>query len=399
MWTVYLKELLELSRDRKALIFTILMPTVIMPLMFSAFGFATAMMMKKAQEEVLNYAVFGEENAPGLVRRFADAKGFQRIEIGSKDAIREAINNKTIKFALEIPASFPEQLAQHRKASLILHYNSASSLNVAESRVRKLLDAESDSARKNGLDSLGLSPETYQFVLQPIDVVEKSTADEREDFGEKIGGILPYILLIVCLTGAMYPAIDIGAGEKERGTLETLLLAPIPRTQLVMAKFLVLFTTGFITASLAVISIGVWAVIIGQAFAVDAIARVMAMVGIKDLILVVLMLVPVNAIFASLLLSLSIYAKSFKEAQNYMSPLFMVMFVPIVMAMLPGIELNYLWALVPLTNISLAIKELLKGTMHYDLLALIILSSTLVAAGLLAFCRWWFGRETVLFRS
>ena len=111
------------------------------------------------------------------------------------------------------------------------------------------------------------------------------------------------------------------------------------------------------------------------------------------------MLVPTAAIFASLLLGISIYAKSFKEAQSYIAPLNMLVILPAFLAMLPGVELDWKTASIPITNISLAIKELIKGTMDYSMLVAILGSSTLLAAALLWASTWWFGREDVLFRQ
>jgi sodium transport system permease protein len=196
----------------------------------------------------------------------------------------------------------------------------------------------------------------------------------------------------------MYPAIDLGAGEKERGTLETLLLAPIPRTRIVLAKFLVLFTVGLTSALLMVASMGLLLTLFGNRFE-GGLAQMVRAIGARDLAMVALMLVPTAAIFASILLSISIYAKSYKEATGMISPLMMLVIVPIVLAMLPGVELNWFWSMVPLTNVSLAMKELVKGTMDYRMFFAILLSTTLIAGALLAWCRWWFTREVVLFRN
>ncbi|MBL4818823.1 MAG: ABC transporter permease subunit, partial [Deltaproteobacteria bacterium] len=86
--------------------------------------------------------------------------------------------------------------------------------------------------------------------------MQKSTVDIRQSAGEKIGSIVPYILIIIGFSGALYPAIDLGAGEKERGTLETLLLTPVPRYKIVFAKFLVIFSTSFVSIFLTLVSFG-----------------------------------------------------------------------------------------------------------------------------------------------
>jgi sodium transport system permease protein len=398
MWTVYFKEMLELLRDKKTFIFTVLVPIVAMPLIFGGFGYLTSTMFKKSERAELTYAIFGKDNAPQLVQRFAREKGFREVALADPDAIKAAIAHDRIKFALVIPAGFGEALEGHRQAGVVLHYNNAVAVDLTRKRVTAVIDEHNAALRETALSAMKMSKAELRYVLNPIRLEEISTAGTRERMGAVVGGFLPYILLMVCLMAAMYPAIDLGAGEKERGTLETLLLAPIPRTRIVLAKFLVLFTVGLTSALLMVASMGLLLTLFGNRFE-GGLAQMVRAIGARDLAMVALMLVPTAAIFASILLSISIYAKSYKEATGMISPLMMLVIVPIVLAMLPGVELNWFWSMVPLTNVSLAMKELVKGTMDYRMFFAILLSTTLIAGALLAWCRWWFTREVVLFRN
>lgn len=398
MWTIYFKELLELTRDRKTLIFTILIPILALPLIFGSFGFLSAMLFKNAQESELAYAIFGKENAQELSLRFVQAKGFKEVSLENIEEIKPAIGDERIKFALIIPPEFHQTLTEKKQGTIALHYNNAVNFNVVERRVREIIDAHNGVLREDALSALNMDKEQLAFALNPIKLEEHSTADKREQIGAMIGGILPYILLTVCLMAAMYPAIDLGAGEKERGTLETLLLAPVSRSAVVLAKFGVLFTFGLTSALLMVSSIAVLLFFFGQSIDTD-VTKIVSSIGALDLAMLALMLVPTAAIFASLLLSISIYAKSFKEAQGFIQPLMLLVLLPIILAMLPGIELNWIWAMVPLTNVSLAMKELIKGTMDYRMFFVILFSTTIIAGGLLMLCRWWFNREEVLFRN
>ncbi|MDQ1922154.1 ABC transporter permease [Massilia pseudoviolaceinigra] len=398
MWTVYLKELLELLRDRKTFIFTLLLPIVAMPMIFGGLGYLSSTIFKKAQHKELSYALFGKNNAPGLSERFARERGLREVPLANQDAIKAAIDNDRITFAIVIPAGFEEAMAAHRQARVTLHYNNAVALDMTHKRVAAVIEAHNGALREQALSAMNMSRDELRFALNPIELEELSTAGTRERMGALVGGFLPYILLMVCLMAAMYPAIDLGAGEKERGTLETLLLAPIARTSLVLAKFLVLFTVGLTSALLMVASMGLLLAVFGGSLE-GGLAQMVRAIGARDLAMVALMLVPTAAIFASILLSISIYAKSYKEASGMISPLMMLLIVPIVVAMLPGVELNWFWSMVPLTNVSLAMKELVKGTMDYRMFSAILLSTTLIAGALLAWCRWWFNREDVLFRS
>ena len=244
------------------------------------------------------------------------------------------------------------------------------------------------------------SSQAQNDLVFPIKIENEGTADMREIIGEHAGGFLPYMFIIFCMVGSMYPAIDLGAGEKERGTLETLLLAPIKRSHIVLGKFFVIFTAGVTAALLSLAGMGVMVALNVKKIPAEVpVGQVLSSVSIVDILLVASMLIPTAAMFAALLLSVSIYARSFKEASSYCGPLNFLAIVPAIIAVLPVVKLDWYWAMVPITNISLAIKELIKGTMNYEMFIAILGSSFIIAAGLLFFSTKWFERESVLFRQ
>jgi sodium transport system permease protein len=398
VWTIYLKELLELVRDRKTFFFTVFVPVIAMPLIFTGFGMLSTTMFKQASQAQMTYAIFGKDHAPQLAARFAEEKGLREVVLTGPGEIKRAIGDDRIKFALVIPADLESTLARHQQGVIELHYNSASAIDMTRKRVTAVLGSHNNAVRELALPALNLNKDQLRFALDPIKLEDHSTADKREQTGAMIGGLVPYILLMVCLVSAMYPAIDTGAGEKERGTLETLLLAPVSRTSIVLAKFLMLFTVGLTSALLMIASLGAL-LIFGESLMSGDVAQMARSIGLFDLAMVALMLVPTAAMFASILLSISVYAKSYKEASGLISPLMIVTILPTLAALLPGVEMNWKWAMVPLTNVSLAMKELVKGTMDYSMLSVIMLSTTVTAGALLALCRWWFNREAVLFRN
>lgn len=404
MWEIYKKEFLELVRDKRTLIFAILLPTLILPVIIGGVGYMTAKMEKKAQKEELTYVVQNASSMPSIVEELKKQENFKQIELAgidemSADELKQKIKDETFKFALVIPSDAYTLLKEDKQAEIELHFNNASVTNKIYQRVKAAIEVLNEAQQKKLLAKFELDEETLKGLSRPINIKRVNTADKREDTGEKIGWILPYMLMILILTGAMYPALDMGVGEKERGTLETLLLTPVSRTRIVLAKFLVIFSTGFITVFLTLASLVIWSLIALNVFAIKVIEKLTQIIALSDVLLVFLMLAPVAAIFASLLLCASIYSKNFKEAQNYMSPIMMFSFVPIILSILPGVQLDSTWAWVPLTNVSLAIKEIVKGTIDYGMMGIIFLSTTLVAGVLLYFCNIWFNRESVLFRS
>jgi sodium transport system permease protein len=114
---------------------------------------------------------------------------------------------------------------------------------------------------------------------------------------------------------------------------------------------------------------------------------------------VIIMIIPFAVFFSALLLALSLVAKSFKEAQSYISPLIIVVILPSVVGMLPGVELNAKLALVPVLNLSLVCKEMVSGVFNWHYIGLIFVSSCTYAAAALALCVWMFKREDVIFRT
>lgn len=368
MWLVFRKEIKELLRDRKTLFFMIALPLLLFPLIFGGVAYFSGKAIEKAQTKTLNYAIIGAENAPILSAKIAEVDDLSQVntdlQSGNETGIKALITSETVDFVLVIPATFSDDILSVGQNTLTLYLNDAG-LNMVQRRLNKIIDNIAESNRDQAFITLGISEEIQKGLLEPILVDKVSTADKRENIGEKIGGLIPYIIFILCLQGAMLPATDIGAGEKERGTLETLLISPIPRNQLVMGKFFTIAFAGVTSAMVTVGSLFVWGVVLSQGMAIELITEFMGAISAVDFLLMFAMLVPIVAIFAAVLLSMSIYAKSFKEAQGYMTPLVFIVIIPIILAMLPGIKLEGIYAWVPLMNVALAIKELIKGTMDY----------------------------------
>jgi sodium transport system permease protein len=401
MFLIFKKEILELLRDRKTMFFMIALPLLIFPLIFGGVFYFTLQAVEESQTKTLHFAVIGDQYAPDLVNLLVAEDGLSLKEldtpVNDRDTAEAAIDSGELDFVLEIPSNFSAKVLQAGQITLNVILNDAQ-LNSVTGRIRDVTDDIEDANQRAAFASLGVDEDIQKAMLNPIVIEKVNLADDREQAGANFGGLIPYFMFILCLQGAMLPAADIGAGEKERGTLETLLLTPVERHNIVLAKFLTISAAGVTTALVTVLSMAVWALVISLNFPMGNIVEFIQAIDAFDFLLVFLMLVPVVATFASLLLALSIYARSFKEAQGYMSPLMIVMFLPVIVTLIPGVELKGMWAWIPLANVALAIKELVKGTMDYMQLIGIFGSSVILAGGLLAFCVYWFKQEKVLFR-
>ncbi|MCS4307308.1 sodium transport system permease protein [Rheinheimera pacifica] len=400
MWQVYLKELTELMRDKKTLIFVILLPIFIFPVIFGVMGLVLSSTTNTAMQAEHRYVIINAEQAP----KFADAlfyhKNFKQVKTDktSEADLVAAIRNDEFDVAIVIPADFSAKRQAVEQSQWQIIYNQSSQFDFMYRYFAEVLGNFNEQLQRDTLMQLNVDPANLAAIIKPVDVQKVDTAAKRENIGEKFGAVIAYILIPLCLLGASYPAIDMGAGEKERGTLETLLICPISRVSIVLGKFFTVLTTGLVGALITVGSFGIWGAIIGSFAGMAVVQEAMSAIAITELILIFSLLLPISAVFAALLLAISIYARTFKEAQNYISPLSIMIFLPLVAAMMPGVELTTKTALVPIMNVALAIKELIKGTADYGLLALIFGSTLVLASVAIGFCVHWFQQEKVLFR-
>ena len=244
---------------------------------------------------------------------------------------------------------------------------------------------------------------------RPFELTRKNVAPPEKVGGNLFGGFVPYLISILCFTGAMDPAMDLTAGEKERGTMETLLCSPAARTEIVLGKFLLVLTGSLSAMAFSLISMGITVVttgVMGFGGARGAAAQaatggggLQMSIDPMGLLGVLAMVLPVAILFAAVQFTVALFARSTKEAQSYLGPMVFMVVMPAVVGMMPGIDLNARLALVPLLNISLVCKEMLSGVWHWNYLGLIFGSTCLYAGVALALAVRMFNREDVIFRA
>ncbi|MFC0116856.1 ABC transporter permease [Pseudoalteromonas xiamenensis] len=402
MFEIYKKELLELLRDKKTLFFVIALPLLIFPLIMGFMAFLSSQAAMSAEQKVHQFAIVNPEFAPTFSERLFYHKSFKQAktqgEYTSVEDLVEAVKTNQIDVGIFISADPTQAMTEGKQTSWSIVFNDAKAISFIYSRIEDLQKKFSDELVGNALEKAGIEKRVHQAVLHPIQLKKVDTADKRENLGEKLGGIIPYLLIPLILAGAIYPAIDMGAGEKERGTLETLLLTPVSRTQLVLGKFFTLLTTSVSSAIITVLSLSLWVGIAISFIEIGVVKNAFASVGFKEFALIFMLLLPVAAILSSLVLAISIYARTFKEAQNYMGPLNLLVILPMMASVMPNMQLNSTTALIPITNVSLAIKDIIKGTIDVGSMWLIFASTAVLGGVLLVCCVRWFSRESVLFR-
>ncbi|HLA83365.1 MAG TPA: ABC transporter permease subunit/CPBP intramembrane protease [Thermoguttaceae bacterium] len=263
---------------------------------------------------------------------------------------------------------------------------------MAGSRVLDVLQRWGEEVGRANLSALGLSPS----AAKPIEVAASDLAEESGRSGSVFWAkLLPLILLLWALTGAFYPAVDLCAGEKERGTLETLLSSPAQRSEIVVGKLVTIMIFSMITAILNMGTMSLTGGLLMSHMPIQGAPSLMSFVWLF------VALVPMSALFSALCLALASLARSTKEGQYYLMPLVMICMPLALVPLAPGVELTLGNSLIPVTNVVLLLRTLLEGDYATALrFALPVIGMTLLCC-LLAI-RWaveQFNKESVLFRE
>jgi sodium transport system permease protein len=211
-------------------------------------------------------------------------------------------------------------------------------------------------------------------------------------YSEMLATMIPLVLVLMTMAGAVYPAIDLTAGERERGTMEALVVSPTPSYLLLLAKYSAVVTVSLLTAlaNLLAMTITLWASGIGKLLFGDATLSL----GIIGQVLALLILF--TTFFSALLLAITSFARSFKEAQAYLIPVMLLALTPGVLSLLPGIRFTPLLATVPLVNIVLLARQLLTGGVEWNTASIAISCTAIYAATALAVASRLFGSDASL---
>ena len=391
---IFRKELKDTLRDRRTLFFMIVFPILIIPLIIGGIPKIMVSMMEKKMTERMTIAIIGEENSPELMKMFGMADSIDVIFNVERDSIEQSIREKDINGAVIIPGGFSEMVNSMETAQITIVYISSDDLEATKKRMESVINKYRESKINQRLDRLKLHSKTFE----PVKINHRNIASEKEMIGKLAGGWLPYMFILYCFMGAMYPALDLGAGEKERGTIETLLTSPAGRMEILLGKFGVISLSGFLSAISGIIGL-----LVGLQFMtelpIEIITTMRSIIEVKTIALILSLIVPVSIFFSAVLLSISFYAKSFKEAQSLVTPINILILFPALIGLIPGVELTWKTALIPIVNISLVTKEIIAETVSSVLLLEVYGSMIILAVIGLLFTRWWFNREEVIFRG
>lgn len=391
---VYRKELKDMLRDKRTIRSMVIFPMFAFPLLFLLLGYVGTRLAGEARKEASTVMVQGGEDSPKVL----DALGKLPLikTVPYKDDAKQEISDKKIRALVVIPPGFDSILSTGKTEQVSIgYYENDDKSEIAKDRLQAFLNDYRERIVRDELTARGLPTN----LLEPFSVDAKNVAPPAKVGAATFGAIIPYMIIIFCFTGAMYPAMDLTAGEKERGTMETILSSPVSRTDLVFGKFLMVVTASVVTCILSLLSLGISLGYFKDSMIAASGSSVQMTINPASVAAVIVLVLPLAVLFAAGLLAIALLAKSYREAQTYVSPLVFIVIAPAIIGTLPGVELNLKTALVPILNTCMVSKEIISGTYHWGYMAAVFgMTCVYAAAGLIAAVRM-FNREDVLFRT
>ncbi len=421
---IYLKELRETLRDRRTLMFALVLPILLYPLLIIGMSRFQESLDQQSRVRTARLTVLGEiptglmeelrvrnfevqpnDGAPkGLGERLAKSEflPFERMpdpeEPGAekkREKIRDASDSHPLLVAVR-------PMVLDRKTDLVLalwpladkdgSWYAAilfDSVRQDSRRASARLQSAIDSYRRKMLAQREADHGLTRGFTRGIEFASRDVASRARRSGFGLGTVLPFLLLSITATAGFYRAVDTTAGEKERNTMQTLLCAPVRSIEIVVGKFLAISTVTLLAAGANIGSLSL-------SFAnISRMTPDMTLSAVQYL-LVFLVLIPITMLTSALFLGVGVFARDFKDGQNLLTPVMMLTLMPAALSMLPGVEANIYTLMAPVVNVVLLIKALLVGEAKEDQIFVTLISSTAYAVLALAFAARVFERDALL---
>lgn len=374
--TLYKKEILDVLRDKKTILTMVVLPVILYPLLFLIVMQVVSMISQSQQERTYHiaYSNVADEDRIALndwINGDNDKLEYNIEEVES-DSPDKDLEDENID-------AYITTVINDNQLTYEIHYLSAVTNS---SSVEEMLNKEIESfakhiAEKNAKAS-GLD---IKSVLYPVLSVSKDQSSSESSIGSILGGIIPFLMITAILMGSMYPAIDATAGEKERGTLETLLTLPVGNMELIMSKFLSVATISVVSVFINTLSMGGVAVYMFATIKslTDGAEEFNISTFIPAILISIVCIIAFALFMSAVVMCVCAFAKSFKEANNYVTPVTLVVMLTGYIGFIPNIELNSKTALIPVANICLLMKALLVFKYDFQLIMIVLFSNIIYA--------------------
>jgi len=389
LYIIIKKELTELLRDKKTIINSIVLPTVLVPIIIFGAMKVTEMIDKSNQEKSVK---IGLVNAPSEFYELVANDTLNKITIYEEVGdFKQLIDYETIQTAIVFPNDWNTKMGDLSTSEVQIFRNG--SRDNVNNRVTKLIESYSAKLKAERVTTLEIPTQK----LTPFTENYVEVGEQKEVIGKRIGGFIPYLFILTMWGGCLLAAVDLVTGEKERKTIETTLSLPISKFKVLLGKTIVASLLGFIPALLNLVGL-----IVGLKL-IDGIPpafneAISEMLGFQSITMILLLLIPFSLFLSGLIIALVAGASSFKEAQSKASPIIILIIIPLVLALMPGIELTWTTVLIPVLNIGLGVKEIMAGTIDMVQYAVILLSLLAFAVGAVYFSYRKFSDENAILK-
>ncbi|MDI6807743.1 MAG: ABC transporter permease [Candidatus Eisenbacteria bacterium] len=388
---VWKKEVIETVRDRRSLFLVFVLPFIFYPMIFAGMGFMMQRQVEKEKTLVVTIAVTNPAGAPRLVSLLREK---EKVEVLLTNATSKQIQDGLIQGILVLQENLEEKMKAGEKStiSFVCDETDARSRSAAE-RAESVFAKFKEMVTQEKLKEIGVGAD----FLSAASFEKKNIGASNEAGASLLGMLIPYLIIVLIAAGASHPAIDATAGEKERATLETILVSSAKRTELVLGKFLAVLSASLASAFSGIVSLLLTFLSGYSIFSVSGDLKM----GVTPMnaAAVFLMTIPVAALLSGVLIAMGCLAKSAKEGGTYAAYLQMAVILLGISAMSQEFEVGNPYFLLPIFNTSLVEKELLLGNFNPAHIV-ITLGSTIVLAffSLLVAVRL-FSNEEVMFRQ
>ncbi len=392
--TLVRKEVLDILRDKKTLVMMIVVPVLLYPLIIIGMSLLFTMILRSEEDVVhtVGYSAEYQDVAGALQELYEQNE--EELD-GLLSFVPEKAGEESVKEGADAWLEISQNKRGVRHVTVLYTSSDQASYSAGQT-MEELLGMYRDQLLEENLHAEGLSED----FLHPVEWELEDQAAVSESFGMDIGGSIGMILIVTILLGAVYPAIDATAGEKERGTLETLLTLPVTNFQMILSKFISVSLFACVTAVLSLLSLGgsVLFLMFGlspelaeelQGFSFSAVLRALP--------LFVAALLVTALLVTALCMCFCLFARSFKEANNYVTPVLLVVMFASMSAMLPSVELDGRTALIPVVNISLMVKQILAQKPETGLILVSIVVNLFYSIALIWILARLYNSEDVLF--
>ena len=388
---VYAKETLDALRDRRTLMVMILLPAIVMPIATLGIPYLEQRQQHALRTSTPSVAIVGQ--AAGLVHLAYTTKLIHPVT--TKDPVK-ALRAREVLAVLRIPPGMEASLARDAQVHVVIQYDASDAESAAaRDKVVALISRYSQQVVARRLLARRINPAD----LLPVVLDERNVATERQLSGLLLAGLLPFFIAMWAVVGGMSVAVDLAAGEKERGTLESLLVTPPSREAIVVGKFLAVLTAS-VGAVVIVVSTMMLSLRWGYPYLLHTSKKLDVSLPLGTAVVLLAIALLFSALVSAIQLAVSIYARSPREAQQYVTPLYFAIVMPALAVQFISEWQSTSWVyLMPVLNTFFSFRELLLGTINWAHLALTSVSCVFYASLVLELAVAFFSRESVIFRT